>query len=401
MGNFSGSTKGRSWILTVQMKNLKTLGFSEAECKNPEYVCSELVRIWSESGRNRKAGAVFCLSPNLLPHVHMGLYGGYTTLRHVAEVMGDSHTEPVMGSKDQLLDYLLKQGNHEHSEEQILCKYGLENIEGRERKRTDLDAIAQMIEEGYSPNEIFAENFGFRRFSTMIFDAYKVQRQKALPRHLPNMIIEWHYGLSGTGKTTYAETIMEEFGDESVYVVSDYDNGGFDSYLSGFSAFADILVLEELRPFSLRFNVLLNILSGSTRYEIHSRFHNVPCLWSKVIIISPYDPYTFYTEAVSPETRKHESYRQLSRRITSVNYHFIDDTGVFRCYSMPMSVYQKYSGSVEFIKEAKAYAAAGLMDLPTELMRLHNNDLIQIEDVNGNADEILSDLVVSEKDQTL
>lgn len=64
-----------------------------------------------------------------------------------------------------------------------------------------------------------------RRHDRIIRDAYFAKRSADIP-FLRDIVVEWHVGESGTGKTYYAQTIIDAEGEDNVYFVTDYETGG-------------------------------------------------------------------------------------------------------------------------------------------------------------------------------
>ena len=224
----------------------------------PKYLADFFIKLWQDSGKGRTAGIAVCLSQDNCYHAHMALYGNTTTLKAVSDVLFQSHVEPQLGGKEQLKAYLLKEGDFAEKGEQVLYTLGLENIEDKQGKRSDYAEIEAMIEDGYTPSEIFDTAFRYRKYAKMIKDAYFAKLLKDTPL-IKKMHNEWHFGESGTGKTYTYYKLCEEHTTEDVYLCSDYSNssvsgGGFDFYSDNPSR---ILVLDEFRGNT---NIQLNAL---------------------------------------------------------------------------------------------------------------------------------------------
>ena len=83
---FSAKTKGRCWMVTVQVTNMEKLGLTKEQYENPEYLADYLCELWETSGTGRKAGVAVCVSLNGLYHAHMACYGNTTTLKKVSDI---------------------------------------------------------------------------------------------------------------------------------------------------------------------------------------------------------------------------------------------------------------------------------------------------------------------------
>lgn len=172
MANFSTETKCHAWVGTVNILNMEKAGLKKEEYKNPEYLAQFLSETWTKSGKGRTAGISVCLSEKELYHAHVALYGNTTTLGNVAKIMFDSHIEPQLGGKKELMGYLLKEPPYEEKGEQVLYTMGLENIQEKQGSRSDLEEISYLLESGYTPMQIMEQNFAYRRFEKMIKSAF-------------------------------------------------------------------------------------------------------------------------------------------------------------------------------------------------------------------------------------
>lgn len=341
MGNFSPETRNRSWIATIHIKNMQSIGLSEEEYMNPEFLSDVLSALWNESGKGRTCAVAICESADGLYHAHMALYGNTTTLKRVATILHNSHVEPQLAGKKELTAYILKDGKYAEKGEKILFVKDIESIQDVKGKRNDLDAIEEMLIQGKTPQEILDTSFNFYRYEKMILRAYIDMRIKEAPIK-QDVDCEYHVGESGTGKTYYYKKLCDEQGVDSIYVLTDYDNnasGGMDNYLK--IGAPPILFMDEFKGFGISYEKLLVILNGYSRMQTHSRYSNTYNLWNTVIITSVYPPEVIYRNMVASDNRNLDSYTQLMRRISRVVYHYIED-GEYKTYSVDGKDYTSY-----------------------------------------------------------
>lgn len=104
-------------------------------------------------------------------------------------------------------------------------------------------------------------------------------------------------------------------GRESVYVWSDYQNGGLDGYQG-----ESVLFMEEYKG-ELHYAEFLKV---TDRYpqQMHARYSNVFALWEEIHITSIFSPKEVYYIMVPEEKRTADSVDQMMRRIDNVIYHF-------------------------------------------------------------------------------
>lgn len=346
--SFSPETRNRSWICTIQEKNMKKAGLTKEQYSDPEQVADFFVSLWENSGKGRKAGIAVCESAEGLYHAHMACYGNTTTLKKVSDILFQSHVEPIMG-KAQLLPYLRKEGKYAEKGEKVIYTQNLEAVEEEQGSRHDLDVIEELLNSGATPEEIFEISFRYRKYDKMIKSAYLDKRIKETPL-VKDMWNEYHWGRAGTGKTyTYVKK-MEEHPDE-VYLCNDYANsgssgGGFDFYVNNP---AKIIVLDEFRG-NIPYAQFLSILDVYSRNQQHCRYQNTYNLWTSVIVCSIYPPEKAYSFMVDETKKNVDSIQQMLRRLNVIVYHYKDKEGNFCEFSMPAA---DYSGADDMVRRAR------------------------------------------------
>lgn len=323
---FALTTRSRCWAVTIQIRNMKNAGLKEEEYEIPEYLADFFIKLWESSGKGRKAGIAVCVSKNGLYHAHMACYSNTMTLRKVSEILFQSHVEPQLGGKSQLTAYLLKEPPYDEKGEQVLYTQGLDVIEDKQGKRIDLDEIERLLEEGYTPQQIFEESFRYRKYEKMIKSDYLARRIKETPL-LKEMHNEYHWGKSGTGKTYTYVKLCEKYSPEEVYLCSDYSNsggsGGFDFYAS---QPAKVVVMDEFRG-NIPYAQLLSILDIYSRNQQHCRYQNTYNLWTEVYICTTYPPEKLYSSMVKEKESQIDTIEQLLRRLDVIVLHYINKRG--------------------------------------------------------------------------
>lgn len=337
--SFSPNTRGRAWVGTIHIANMEKAGLTKEQIDNPEYVANFFKELWEKSGKGRVAAVVVCISKDGLYHIHIVCYGNTTTLKKVADTLFGAHVEPQLGGKKQLKEYLLKEGANAEKGEHVLYSTGIEVIDDNQGKRSDLEEIETLLDDGYTPEEIFEEAFRYRKYERMIKQGYLRKRIKETPV-IKNMWNEYHWGKSGSGKTYTYYRLCQEHSPDEVYLCNDYANsggsgGGFDFYSNNP---AKIIFLDEFRG-NIPFATLLSILDVYSRNQMHARYQNVYNLWESVFICSIYPLEEVYRFMVDETQRNTDSIAQLKRRFNSVVYHWKDRDGNYRTYTIPACQY--------------------------------------------------------------
>ena len=342
MGSFSVNTKSHGWVATIQEANMIKAGLSEEQYKNPQEVAFYFLNRWINSGKGREAGIAICLSENGCYHAHMACYGNVTTLKNVAKILHDAHVEPQVGRKKELRAYLLKEGKYEEKNEKILYSEGLDCIQDNQGKRTDLDEIEEMLNDGLTPRQIFQQSIRYQKYDRMIYTAFLNKRIKDTPL-VKEMHNEFHFGKSGTGKTHVYIQKCEEFSEEEVYLCNDYSNGGFDFYSENP---AKVIVLDEFRG-GIPYSQLLSMLDVYSRVQQHCRYKNTYALWTQVMICSVLSPEEVYENMVD-SNKKSDTFHQLMRRLDVIVYHY-KWKGEYKTFELLPS---EYNGKDDMIDRA-------------------------------------------------
>lgn len=300
----------------------------------PQDIIGRLINEWIGESLTRSCAMTYCVSAEGLEHVHM-VCEDTKAMRFsaVKKAFPMAHLEPTKGNKEQAVDYIEKKGRFEEKGEKILYKEYYGEIKGCQGARKDLEIIETCINEGYTPKEIMAMNFGYRRYEKMIKSAY-FDKRSAETKFIRDVVVFWHVGASGTGKSYVANQIIENYGLESLYFVNDYENGGFDMYNG-----EPVLFLDEFRG-QIRYSTLLSLLD-KYKVQVHARYGNVLALWNEVHIASVYPPELVYTRMVSEDSRQVDTVKQLLRRLSFVVYHY-KDNGEFKRFDIPAVEYHNY-----------------------------------------------------------
>lgn len=322
------NTSCRSWFLVFNNPEKVYEGFT------PEQICEKTLSLWVDQKPEKRTGVVlYCISSSGLHHLHMVLEdSSKSRFSSIKKLFPESHIEPTMGTKSDVEDYIHKRGKFEEKGEIIVCSSQQGEVKGRQGKRSDLSQIEELLNQGLTPKEIFKENFGYRKYDKMIRQGYYDKRCGETPLYR-DVKVFWHVGESGSGKTHTFLDLCHDHGEDHVYIVSDYQNGGFDLYNG-----EQYLFLDEFRG-QIPYSSLLSILEGYKK-QYHSRYTNIYMLWDEVHISTVLPPEDVYKNMVQ-SNQSVDTMKQLMRRITSVIYHYKDESG-YHQYEIPGNEYISY-----------------------------------------------------------
>lgn len=323
-------TVSKSWFCVFN--NPENHGYNGT----PEEICEQLKNEWIDDNPTRTGAWIYCVSADGLNHVHMVLEDEkamrFSAIKK-SYALG-MHFEPTKGNKEQAEDYINKRGKFEEKGEKIIASVRHGEIKGAQGKRRDLEILQELIDKGLTPTQIYDINIRYRNHAKIVKEAYVRKREKETPI-VRDVVCYWHVGESGSGKSYNIKKLIDERGEDSLYLISDYENGCFDSYEA-----QPILFLDEFRG-QWRYSFLLTVLD-KYKQQFHARYANVVGLWSEVHITSVKTPDMIYEQLISnEEERGIESFEQLRRRIDFIVYHWKENDEYFE-YVMPMSEYKNY-----------------------------------------------------------
>lgn len=296
---------------------------------DPESISEYILESFIGEDRSRSGAVAYCISKDGLHHLHIvACCTNKMRFSAIKKIFPKAHLEPTRGTKKQADDYINKRGAFEEKGEKVVYIAQRGEIMSNQGSRTDLNALQGYINNGMTPDQIFDMNIAFRRYSTMIKDAYYSKRRSETP-FIRDVKVYWHFGKSGSGKSYTAQKIIDDIGEKNIYFLSDYEGGGFDNYNG-----ERVLFLDEFKG-QLRFSTLLTICDNY-KTQVHSRYTNVWTLWDEVHITSVFAPDEVYKKMV--QDQKVDTVSQLLRRITEVVYHYIDQ-GEYKEIRVPSSEY--------------------------------------------------------------
>ena len=342
--DFSKDTSSRSWFAVLN--NPRKVFGKEL---SPEEMIQKAVDKWIDGHEeDRSCGVNFEKSDTGTEHMHMVLEGdAKIRFSAVKKIFAEAHLEETQGSKKDAEDYLYKRGKYKEKNHTLIAGpviYG--EIRAKPRggaakcskamKKAEIFEMAEiMIEGGATPREIFDKGLQYRQYDALIRKAYFDYRFKKTPV-FRQVKVYYHFGESGSGKTRVYSELCEEYGDDHIFFLNDYNNaktsgGGFDAYCG-----EEILFLDEFKG-QFSYAQMLTILDGY-RSQVHARYANIYALWIEVHITSIYPPEIVYEIMVPSSDRERDTKSQLFRRIDYIVYHYKDEDE-FKKFVMPADIY--------------------------------------------------------------
>lgn len=309
-------TESRSWFIVcpnVRTNGVAGAGAEELKERTEQEICDYVVKKWSSA--TKQAACLYCRSAEGMEHLHIVLCSKSSVrFSTVKKFIGSgAHIEMTMGTKTQVEAYINKTGKFEEKGEVILAKAQEGELTGRQGKRTDIEIIREAIDEGMTWQAVvrLRDHFYQNRYISLIKAMYFDKRKQETP-FKREIKVHWLVGESGSGKTGVIFELVEKYGEENIYLVSDYQNP-FDGY-----AGEPVIILDEFRG-QLSYATLLGMLEGYKK-EMHCRYANVLGLWNEVYITTIKTPEEVYTKMIEKDESESDPISQLLSRISDVSY---------------------------------------------------------------------------------
>lgn len=293
--NTTKDTRHRDWLFTINnpTQSEKELYDYIAAIKNIKYFTFQ--REKGEQGTEHFQG-----------YINFSEAKFFSTMKNLfsePNIKPSAHLEPRKGTKTQAKEYCQK------SDTRIgeIQEYG-EFVESGER--SDLTEIMDDIELGLDEVELSRKHQGkFARHQNWA-DRYKqaiIAKKFGKLRRL-NLEVTYIYGTTGLGKTRY---VMDKYGDENVYRITNYDGNLFDNYNN-----EDVIVFEEFRS-QVRIDIMLNYLDVYP-LRLPARYNNKIACFTKIFIITNLE----LSEQYKSVQREHPiTWKAFCRRIHKI-YNF-------------------------------------------------------------------------------
>lgn len=309
-------TQSRSWFIVVDyVRDNGVAGITPEDMKSmsDEDICRTVVNKWITD--KKQAAFTYCRSASGMDHLH-GILSSNSTVRFstIKNFLGEkAHIEMTQGTKKEAEDYINKMGKYAEKGEVILAKFQVGEIKGRQGGRSDIQLIRDAINEGLTWRAVMRleDRFYSPKYVSIIKNMYFDKRNQETP-FKRDVKVHWLVGDSGSGKTGITLDLLKEYGEDSFFIVSDYQNP-FDGY-----AGERIIILDEFRG-QIPYAVLLGMLEGYKK-EMHARYANVIGLWDEVYISTIKTPEEVYAKMMEKEDSETDPISQLLGRLTDVSY---------------------------------------------------------------------------------
>lgn len=276
------------------------------------------------------------------PHFHAYFICNKTRYSVVQRRLPHAHIESeVKGTPQQVRDYIKKEAENLSDEKKTSLNQFIEWGDIPKSPSIDkenlLEQAEHMINDGKSLTEILDTSILFRNHESVIRKTFFAKRFSETPI-VRDLKFYYHVGQSGTGKSYTYVRLCEQYGEDNVYITSDYSNKGtatFDFYTG-----EPVVILDELKPYSIPYGMLL-VLTDKYRQPIHCRYANTYTLYEYIHITSIYPPEKLYSSMADTDKRD-DPITQFLRRITAVIYHYKNSKGNYCTFEIDGKDYTNY-----------------------------------------------------------
>lgn len=296
--NVSKDTRSRKWQITINSPIEKGLNHETIKEKIEKF---SSVEYWVMSDEIGETGTYHT-------HLYIALEcaSKFSTVKKRFDI---AHIEMAQGTSQQNRDYIFKEGkwSKDKKKETNLKDTHEENgimpIE-RPGTRNDLNDLYDMIKQGMTNYDILEQEPKYMLSVDKIERCRQIIRENNYKNTFRELETLYIHGETGTGKT---RSVMEKYGYENCYRITDYKNP-FDSYKG-----QDVIIFEEFRS-SIPITDMLNYLDGYP-LELPCRYSNKIACYTKIYLISNLKIYQQY---INIQEEYQETWQAFLRRIKEI-----------------------------------------------------------------------------------
>lgn len=248
----------------------------------------------------------FCMSDEVggeenTPHTH--IYISFENARSFESIRkhfkGFAHIDKCFGTPQENKNYVFKEDKWlddtkgETNLRDTHFESGVLPVK-QQGKRNDIVDIYSMVSEGFKTSEIIKIYPNYSLRANDIDSLVGRLKEEEFQNTKRDLTVIYISGPSRTGKTSY---VLDKYGYENVYRISDYRNP-FDGY-----RFQDVILFDEFRS-DLPINAMLKYLEGYP-CKLPSRYYDKQACYTKVYIVSNIpinDQYTNFEQCPDRET---------------------------------------------------------------------------------------------------
>lgn len=304
-------SKSRNWCVTRQL-DAREHAFMEGAARAGEAPCLDELWFVPKSDAIKSLVFQFERCPKTA-RIHMQAFVQFTSNRgmpFVKKTIGNEpHCEIMRGSVADASAYCRK------PETRLFGPYLIgQEPSGGQGKRTDLEALREMVKERKPALDIIEADAKFARYEKQINFMRFAYMEGLSDRQATGVDVKVFYGATGTGKTF---TAVNYCGKKDYYIAECPSQKNSKLWFNGYEG-QKTLILDDFSGDYCTLDFLKRLLDC---YKLKVEFKGgfVWACWTTVIITTNYMPDTWYTNALAPV-----NVDPLKRRIDHI-YEFLPD----------------------------------------------------------------------------
>ncbi len=295
----------------------------------------------------------FCMSDEVgknegTPHTHVYVvFSSGVRFSTLLKHFEGAHFEMCKGNSQQNRDYVFKEGKYKGTEKEetriegTQFEWGEMPVE-RQGCRNDLSDVLDMIQSGFSDYDIILQQPDMMLNLSNIAQTRQIIQTEKFKNTFRKLEVVYIWGSTGTGKTRH---VMEKYGYENVYRITNYKNP-FDAYKN-----QDVILFDEFRSNSCRIPLgdMLKYLDGYP-CDLPSRYADKHACFTKVYFTTNIPLDKQYEDIQREEM---ESYRAFLRRIHKIIHWDGEVNKQLNMEDYLNNEFEKYSGTLPLFKGGK------------------------------------------------
>lgn len=342
-------------------------------CTQMEYIdLNEVKKVLKQKECIKHYAYIIHNKDNIKEHIHLMLrFNNAYDIKNVADWFGiqQNYISRIKGKFGDALEYLTHKNAPEkfqYADSNVVTNFdfvgerdkNIENKKKRKKKNELIEKIGNGEIKQYNIQE-FCNIKEYCKWKTDINNAFEYRIKTIKNNNNRDMQVVYIQGASGTGKTTLAKKMAENYynfrldkEEKLNYYISSSSNDILDGYEG-----QECLILDDLRPSCMGLSDLLKMLDNNTSSLVKSRYYNKVLECKLLIITTVLDINTFFCNVFKEQQ---EPILQLKRRCKTlikingkIEYYLFDNVlkEYTYCYAVPNNVTRNIK--IQSIEEQK------------------------------------------------
>jgi len=287
--------------LVLYQEQYETINDIEHKCKNYDSIKKYAIILHDKDDKKQ--------------HYHVALHFGRSFDSEQLKTMFDIQENQINKIQGRWRDVILylthrnRKEKYQYGINEVVSNFNYEEEISKQTRDEEVNEIISKysdIDIGYYELWSSLDTIEKMKYDRKIELAMKVRNTNIKMKGDRDMQVIYVKGSAGSGKTLFSKFYSKEILNKSYYISSS-SNDVLQDYMG-----QKIIILDDLRGDSFKYNDLLKVLDNHTNSSVKSRYFNKAIDCELVIITSVKDVFELY----SKEIQIKDDYSQLLRRIT-------------------------------------------------------------------------------------